>query len=405
MKPLTVRLLIGMMLALLLAGVGPAAAQAATDTVTVVHTVRWGETVEDLAAAYGVSVGDVAAANRLTAGTHARAGQQLIVPHVSRKNSQPHSVAAAPSYETVHVVQPGETLSKISVRYGVPMADIIAANNILNPSRIYSGQRLIIPVPGTTQPAQATVSYTVQRGEYLSQIANRFGVSVASILQANNISNPSLLYVGQVLTIPGSSGAPSPAQPAPQPAPQPIQTTTYVIQPGDTLQSIAYRHGTTVAALMQANQIADMNRIFWGQTLVVSGSAAAPAPAPSAPAAPSSDGKLILVDLSEQRVYAYEDGALLNQFVVSTGLPAYPTVTGTFSIYVKYRAARMRGPGYDLPNVPYVMYFYSGYGLHGTYWHNNFGVPMSHGCVNLRTPDAEWIYNWAPVGTTVQVVP
>ena len=54
----------------------------------------------------------------------------------------------------------------------------------------------------------------------------------------------------------------------------------------------------------------------------------------------------------------------------------------------------MSGPGYYLTNVPYTMYFYRGYGLHGTYWHNNFGHPMSHGCVNLKTPDAKWLFDW-----------
>ena len=60
---------------------------------------------------------------------------------------------------------------------------------------------------------------------------------------------------------------------------------------------------------------------------------------------------------------------------------------------------------YDLPNVPYVMYFYRGYGLHGTYWHNNFGTPMSHGCVNLTLADAKWLYEWAPQGARVVVQP
>ncbi len=78
-------------------------------------------------------------------------------------------------------------------------------------------------------------------------------------------------------------------------------------------------------------------------------------------------------------------------------------VTGLFHVYVKYRYANMTGPGYNLPNVPYVMYFYKDYGLHGTYWHNNFGHPMSHGCVNFRTEDAGWLYNWASVGTPVSV--
>jgi lipoprotein-anchoring transpeptidase ErfK/SrfK len=76
-------------------------------------------------------------------------------------------------------------------------------------------------------------------------------------------------------------------------------------------------------------------------------------------------------------------------------------VVGRFRIQTKLRSTRMSGPGYNLPNVPYTMYFYRGYAIHGTYWHNNFGHPMSHGCVNMRTGDAAWVYNWAPVGTTV----
>jgi lipoprotein-anchoring transpeptidase ErfK/SrfK len=109
------------------------------------------------------------------------------------------------------------------------------------------------------------------------------------------------------------------------------------------------------------------------------------------------------VDLTNQRVYAYEGDVIVNSFIVSTGTWLTPTVTGQYNIYVKYRSTKMSGPGYYLPNVPYVMYFYKGYGLHGTYWHNNFGTPMSHGCVNLRTDEAEWLFNWASVGTLVNV--
>lgn len=109
------------------------------------------------------------------------------------------------------------------------------------------------------------------------------------------------------------------------------------------------------------------------------------------------------VNLSQQRVYAYEGDVVVNSFLASTGTWQTPTVTGKFKIYVKYVSTRMTGPGYDLPNVPYAMYFYKGYGIHGTYWHSNFGVPMSHGCVNLSIPDAEWLFYWASVGTVVNV--
>jgi lipoprotein-anchoring transpeptidase ErfK/SrfK len=116
-------------------------------------------------------------------------------------------------------------------------------------------------------------------------------------------------------------------------------------------------------------------------------------------------GRWVDVDLSEQRVTAYEGANPVRTFIVSTGVPAHPTVTGQFHIYVKYTATLMVGPGYYLPNVPFTMYFYKGYALHGTYWHHNFGHPMSHGCVNLVTSDAQWLYNWTSIGTLVNVHP
>jgi lipoprotein-anchoring transpeptidase ErfK/SrfK len=109
------------------------------------------------------------------------------------------------------------------------------------------------------------------------------------------------------------------------------------------------------------------------------------------------------VNLSEQRVYAYEGDVVVNSFLVSTGVAETPTVTGEYQIYVKVRIQDMSGPGYYLPDVPWVMYFYEEYGFHGTYWHNNFGTPMSRGCVNMRIDDAAWLYDWASVGTAVNV--
>ena len=109
------------------------------------------------------------------------------------------------------------------------------------------------------------------------------------------------------------------------------------------------------------------------------------------------------VNLSEQRVYAYEGDIVVSSFVVSTGVAQTPTVTGNYKIYVRVRVQDMSGPGYYLTDVPYVMFFYGDYGFHGTYWHNNFGTPMSRGCVNLTIPDSEWLYSWASVGTVVNV--
>ena len=117
------------------------------------------------------------------------------------------------------------------------------------------------------------------------------------------------------------------------------------------------------------------------------------------------EGRWIDVDLSAQRVTAYQGEDAVRSFVVSTGTSSYPTVSGQFRVYTKLYATDMAGPGYYLPDVPYTMYFYRGYAIHGTYWHSNFGTPMSHGCVNLYTPDAQWLFNFASIGTLVYVHP
>ena len=115
--------------------------------------------------------------------------------------------------------------------------------------------------------------------------------------------------------------------------------------------------------------------------------------------------KWIEVDLSEQRLKAWEADTLFLETPVSTGLPWYPTPKGEYRIWIKLRFTKMEGGQgkyyYYLPNVPYVMFFegsgipgWRGYGLHGTYWHNDFGTPRSHGCVNLPTPIAERLFYW-----------
>ncbi|MQC26942.1 MAG: hypothetical protein DWG76_05790 [Chloroflexi bacterium] len=109
------------------------------------------------------------------------------------------------------------------------------------------------------------------------------------------------------------------------------------------------------------------------------------------------------VNLSNQTLSAYEGETLVNSFVVSTGVARTPTVVGEFRIWVKVRIQDMSGPGYYIRDVPYVMYFYEDYGIHGTHWHNNFGTPMSAGCVNMTIDDSEWMYRFAEVGTIVKV--
>ena len=114
-------------------------------------------------------------------------------------------------------------------------------------------------------------------------------------------------------------------------------------------------------------------------------------------------GKWIEVILSQQRLNAWENGHIVMSSAISSGVSAYPTLRGTFKVYVKYRSTRMRGPGYNLPGVPYTMYYSGSYAIHGAYWHHNFGHPMSHGCVNLPVPFSRSLFLWTPNGTTVVI--
>ena len=125
------------------------------------------------------------------------------------------------------------------------------------------------------------------------------------------------------------------------------------------------------------------------------------------------DIKEVVISLGAQRLWAYEGEQVVLTTLVSTGTAETPEVAtpiGQFRILVKLPMETMigtvNGEPYQVDDVPYVMYFTDeGHALHGTYWHNNFGAPMSHGCVNLPMDVAEWMYRWAPEGTAVTVIP
>jgi LysM repeat protein len=349
-----------------------------------------------------------------------------------------------------HIVQPGETLFRIALNYGVTVEALQAANGLTN-YIIYSGQMLIIPDPNApasaVQPAPQTSSGThiVQPGETLFRIGLKYGVSWLTIQAANGLSG-TYIYAGQQLIIPGSD-IPAATNPTPEPPPQPTQLeptveptqpeptaeptqaptpeaqpppteppptsppaengeVIHIVQSDETLFMIGLKYNLQWTVIQAANNLIG-TIVYPGQRLVIPSSSAGFIN-PSTPpleniAPPAGSGKRFLVDISEQRLYAFEDDTLVRTTLVSTGLWPYPTVIGTFHVYLRYTSANMTGPGYFLPSVPYVMYFYKGYGLHGTYWHNNFGHPMSHGCVNMPTSEAEWAYNWSTYGTTVIV--
>lgn len=123
----------------------------------------------------------------------------------------------------------------------------------------------------------------------------------------------------------------------------------------------------------------------------------------------SPSNKHIEVNLSTQKLQAFEGNTLIYEFPISSGTLKTPTVTGTYKPYAKILSQRMVGGNpsdggyYNLPNVPNIVYFYQGYSLHGAYWHNNFGHPMSHGCVNVAPANMAVLYPWIDYNTDIHI--
>ena len=181
----------------------------------------------------------------------------------------PAEVNASPqaSGYTTHIVQAGESLSAIAARYGVSLQALITTNNIANPNHIFVGQRLRIPTgqqqPGAAQPSGCSQTHNVVAGETLSGLAVQYGVTIQSLAQANNTSVTSFVFIGQQLCIPSSSSGGGGTSGGG------TGTSTggfwYEVQIGDTLSRIAFNNGSTITAIMQANNFTNPNTVFWAR--------------------------------------------------------------------------------------------------------------------------------------------
>lgn len=258
---------------------------------------------------------------------------------------------------------------------------------------------------GMTVPAAAalqcatTVTHVVQPGEMLSSIALKYGVSEASIAAANGISDPNRIYAGQRLAISACAGAPAPSTGSGGTA-----QVIHVVQSGETLSSIAQQYGVTEAAIAAANGISDPNRIYAGQRLIItSGGVAAAAPAYASGSkrieVDLSDQWMYAYEGSRLIV---SSGVSTGRPGWETPVGEFKVYAKYRSQTMR---GAVGGEMWEVPNVPNVLYFYLGAALHGTYWHDSFGsgVRLSHGCVNLPLDVAALLYDWAPLGTPVYV--
>lgn len=377
------------LLALLLSG--RVALAAPPQAEPLVHVVAAGDTLANIAYQYGTTVRALMEANDLQDPNLIYIGQRLTIPG--------RSAGGGASSATTYTVKFGDTLSAIAQAFGVSLEALMQANNLTEPSLIRVGQVLRIPGQGQTSTPASTVRYTVQYGDTLNLIAQRFGVSIYAIAQANNLADINLLRVGQVLVIPGAQGggasAPSPAPPA-----STSGARTYTVQPGDTLNAIAARFEVYVNDLAAYNGLSLTSIIRPGQVLRIP------------PGVDMRVGKRILVDLSEQRVYVYEDGKLLWNWPVSTGRPGYRTITGTFRILDKMPWAY--ASTWNL-RMPYWMGIYWAgkleNGFHGQVinswgvriWEDYIGRPYTFGCIMLADENMKKLYEWAEIGTPVVI--
>jgi LysM repeat protein len=375
-------------------------AQAQSSAETTIHIVAWGETLSSIAVRYGVTVSSIMTANHLAQADRIFAGQALVIPGSGMDGAIQQDGGQ-------HIVQQGETLYRISVKYGVGIEALMAANSLSNADHIYAGQILVIPqagYAGTSEQVDTNQAetYVVRAGDTLSGISLRFGVSLSALQTTNNLINPSQIYGGQTLVIPGaasaSTGGYTPTQ----------ATVTHVVQFGETLLTIASRYGVSVWVIAQSNNISNVSLIYPGQVLSFPASNALASPSEAG----SVSGQSIMVDVSDQRVYVYENGVLQHDFIASTGLPGSATRRGNFEIQNKIPVAY--AATWDL-QMPYWLGFYWAGPLQNGFhalpilsngvrlWEGLLGSPASYGCVILSDANAQWLYEWANIGTPVRV--
>lgn len=238
---------------------------------TMLYTVQEGDTLGSIALEFRTDVETLRELNNLDGDT-LFAGQPLYIP--MSEGMTPEGAPTATPEPMYYTIQPGDTLTAIALRYGVDVIQIIEANNLLDSNNLVVGSTILIP--GVSQPSaeaaagedaapgEATsegVIHVVQSGEGLLDIAASYGVTADAIAQANNISNPNDLRVGQELIIPGITARDAAAS----------RGNIHVVQAGESLLGIALQYGVTVEEILEANDISNPDSIIEGQELIIPG--------------------------------------------------------------------------------------------------------------------------------------
>lgn len=246
------------------------------------YTVQSGDTLSGIALKFSTTSNKLAQLNSLSNPNLIYVGQRLLVNQGSDSNSSSSDQSSSATTNTEasaasYTVKSGDTLSGIASQYNTTVNQIVSLNQLSNPNLIYVGQVLKLKNSQTTNSSSSSSStagtYTVKAGDTLSAIASRYSTSSSTLASLNSLSNPNLIYVGQVLKV--SSNASTSSSTGSSANSTVTTAASYTVKAGDTLSAIAAKYGTTYQALASANSISNPNDIYVGQVIKVSATATA----------------------------------------------------------------------------------------------------------------------------------
>lgn len=250
------------------------------------YTVQSGDTLSGIALKFSTTSSKLAQLNSISNPNLIYVGQRLLVNQSSNSNSSSSGQSSSTTTNTEasaasYTVKSGDTLSGIASQYNTTVNQIVSLNQLSNPNLIYVGQVLKLKNSQTTNSSSSSSStatttagtYTVKAGDTLSAIASRYSTSSSTLASLNSLSNPNLIYVGQVLKVSLNTSTSSSTSSS---ANSTVTTAaSYTVKAGDTLSAIAAKYGTTYQALASTNSISNPNDIYVGQVIKVSATATA----------------------------------------------------------------------------------------------------------------------------------
>lgn len=250
------------------------------------YTVQSGDTLSGIALKFSTTSSKLAQLNSISNPNLIYVGQRLLVNQSSNSNSSSSGQSSSTTTNTEtssasYTVKSGDTLSGIASQYNTTVNQIVSLNQLSNPNLIYVGQVLKLKNSQTTNSSSSSSStaattvgtYTVKAGDTLSAIASRYSTSSSTLASLNSLSNPNLIYVGQVLKV--SSNASTSSSTSSSANSTVTTAASYTVKVGDTLSAIAAKYGTTYQALASTNSISNPNDIYVGQVIKVSATATA----------------------------------------------------------------------------------------------------------------------------------